>query len=150
MKPTMSAHDCARSTLKISPKRINTTTTNKTPYADGSVIYRLDTVTVKYKSRKLSAPWKGRTLIVKKLPAYLYRVKLRNAIFVVNHDRMMPCKDRKMPEWITKLKKLQGNISGSGRGGWPQGVLGLHIIEWISGFLEITDTWNGVAPDKKV
>ena len=50
------------------------------PYAEGDIIYLLDTASVKGKSRKLSAPWKGPALIVKKLSAYLYRVKLRNAV----------------------------------------------------------------------
>ena len=44
-------------------------------------------------------------MIVKKLSPYQYRVKLRNAVFVVNHDKMMPCKDRKVPEWISKFKR---------------------------------------------
>ena len=43
-------------------------------------------------------------MIVKKLSAYLYRVKLRNAVFTANHDRMMPCNIRKVPEWITRYK----------------------------------------------
>ena len=50
------------------------------PYAEGDIIYLLDTASVKGKSRKLSAPWKGPALIVKKLYAYLYREKLRNAV----------------------------------------------------------------------
>ena len=29
---------------------------------------------------------------------------MRNAVFRVNHDRLMPCKDRKVPERITKYK----------------------------------------------
>ena len=102
-----SAHDCARSTLKTSLKRMKRNYDLRVlqrPYAEGDVVYLLDTATVKGKSRKLTAPWKGPALIVKKLSAYLYRVKLRNAVFVVNHDRMMPCKDRKVPDWITKLK----------------------------------------------
>ena len=41
------------------------------PYAEGDIIYLLDTASVKGKSRKLSAPWKGPALIVKKLSAYL-------------------------------------------------------------------------------
>ena len=41
---------------------------------------------------------------MKKLSEYLYRVKLRNAVFVVNHYRMMPRKDKKNPGWITKFK----------------------------------------------
>ena len=31
-------------------------------------------------------------------------MKLRNAVFVMNHDRMTPCKDKKVPEWITQFK----------------------------------------------
>ena len=50
------------------------------PYAEGDNIYLLDTASVKGISRKLSASWKGPALIVKKLSAYLYRVKLRNAV----------------------------------------------------------------------
>ena len=101
------AHDCARSTLKTSLKRMKRNYDLRVlqrPYAEGDVVYLLDTAPVKGKSRKLTAPWKGPALIVKNLSAYLYRVKLRNAVFVVNHDRMMPCKDRKVPDWITKLK----------------------------------------------
>lgn len=71
-------------------------------YAEGDIIYLLDTATVKGKSCKLTAPWKGPAVIVKKLSAYLYRVKLRNVVFIVSHDRLMPCTDRKVLEWITK------------------------------------------------
>ena len=76
-------------------------------FAEGDSVYLLDTASVKGKSQKLLAPWKGPALIVKKLSAYLYRVKFRNAVFVVNHYRMMPCKDNKVPEWITKFKNSE-------------------------------------------
>ena len=108
METMKSAHDCARNTLKTSLKRTKRNydlSVLQRPYAKGDVIYLLDTASVKGKSRKLSAPWKGPAVIVKKRSAYQYRVKLRNAVFVVNHDRMMPCKVRKMPEWITKFKR---------------------------------------------
>lgn len=36
---------------------------------------------------------------------YLYQIKLRNSAFVTNHDRMMPCRDRKIPAWITTYKE---------------------------------------------
>ena len=107
MKTMENAHECARSTLKTSLKRMKRSydlRVLRRPYAEGDSVYLLDTASVKDKSRKLLAPWKGPALKVKKLSAYLYRVKLRNAVFVVNHDRMMTCKDRKVPEWITKLK----------------------------------------------
>ena len=108
VKTIKSAHDCARNTLKTSLKRMKRNYDLRVllrPYAEGDIIYLLDTASAKGKSRKLSAPWKGPALIVKKLSAYLYRVKLRNAVFGVNHDRMMPCNDRKVPEWIDKYKK---------------------------------------------
>ena len=92
METTKNAHDCARNTLKTSLKRMKRNYDLRVlqrPYAEGDVIYLLDTATVKGKSRKLSAPWKGPAVIVKKLSAYQYRVKLRNAVFVVNHDRMI-------------------------------------------------------------
>ena len=99
------AHDCARSTLKTSLKRVKRNYDLRVllrPYAEGDLIYLLDTASVKGKSRKLLPPWKGPALIVKKLSAYMYRVKSRNAVFTANHDRLMPCNDRKVPEWITK------------------------------------------------
>ena len=90
MKTMENAHECARSTLKTSLKRMKRSydlLVLRRPYAEGDRVYLLDTASVKGKSRKLLAPWKGPALIVKKLSAYLYRVKLRNAVFVVNHDR---------------------------------------------------------------
>ena len=107
MKTMENAHEWARSTLNTSLKRMKRNYDLRVllrPSAEGDSVYLLDTASVKGKSRKLLAPWKGPALIVKKLSAYLYRVKLRNAVFVMNHDRMMPCKDRKVPEWITKFE----------------------------------------------
>ena len=110
MKTMENAHECARSTLKTSLKRMKRNYDLRVllrPYAEGDSVYLLDTASMKGKRRKLVAPWKGPALIVKKLSAYLYRVKLRNAVFIVNHDRMMPFKDRKVPEWITKFKNSE-------------------------------------------
>ncbi|KAH3834931.1 hypothetical protein DPMN_108264 [Dreissena polymorpha] len=70
------------------------------PYAEGDVVYILDTAVLKGKCKKLCPRWKGLALIIQKLSAYLYRVRLRNSVFVVNHDRMMPCRDRKLPNWV--------------------------------------------------
>lgn len=108
MENMKKAHDCARSNLKTSFKRMKRyydLRVLQRQYAEGDIIYLLDTATVKGKSRKLTAPWKGPAVIVKKLSAYLYRVKLRNAVFIVNRDRMMLCNDRKVPDWITKSKR---------------------------------------------
>ena len=104
METMKSAHDCARNTLKTTLKRMKRNYDLRLlqrPY----VIYFLDTASMKGKSRKLSVQCKGPAVIVKKLSAHQYRVKLRNAVFVMNHDRMMPCKARKVPEWITKFKR---------------------------------------------
>ena len=110
MKTMENAHECARNTLKTSLKRMKCDYDLRVllrSYAEGDSVYLLDTTSEKGKLRQLLPPWKGPAFIVKKLSAYLYRVKLRNAIFVVNHDRMMPCKDRKVSKWITKLKNYK-------------------------------------------
>jgi len=70
------------------------------PYDKGDVVYILDTATTKGKSKKLLSPWKGPAIIIDKLSPYLYSVCLKKAIFVVNHDRMMPCRDRVLPPWL--------------------------------------------------
>lgn len=41
-------------------------------------------------------------MIVEKISASLFRVQLRKSMFVVNHDRMKLCRDRVLPDWITK------------------------------------------------
>lgn len=102
------AHTVARDTLKESLKRMKRNYDLKVllrPYAEGDVVYLLDSASTKGKSRKLSSPWKGPAIILNKLSAYIYRVKLRKAIFVVNHDKMMPCRDRDLPKWIIKFKE---------------------------------------------
>ncbi len=101
------AHSVARDTLKSSLKRMKRNYDIKVllrPYAVGDIIYLLDTAIKKGKCRKLCSPWKGPALISKKLSAYLYQVQLRNAFFIINHGRMMPCRDRNIPDWIAKLK----------------------------------------------
>ncbi|KAL8592946.1 hypothetical protein ACOMHN_050773 [Nucella lapillus] len=71
-------------------------------YSKGDLVYLLDTAVGKGKCRKLCSPWKGPGIIVRKLSASLYQVKLRNSVFVTNHDRLKPCRDRKIPAWIQK------------------------------------------------
>ena len=71
-------------------------------YSEGDLVYILDTPVINGKSRKLCSPWKGPGIIKNKLSPYLYRVKLRNSVLVINHDRMAPCKDRRVPGWITQ------------------------------------------------
>ncbi|XP_076468980.1 uncharacterized protein LOC143299580 [Babylonia areolata] len=105
VKNLQQAHAVARQTLNTSQKAMKRNYDLKIllrPYAEGDVVYLLDTAASKGKCRKLCSPWKGPGVIVKKLSAYLYRVKLRNAVFVTNHDRMAPCRDRKIPAWITQ------------------------------------------------
>jgi transposase InsO family protein len=100
------AHNVARETLKTSLKRMKRDYDLRVllrPYSEGDVVYILDTAGAKGKSRKLTSPWKGPAIILNKISAYLYRVKLRNAVFVINHDKMMPCKDRLLPDWITRF-----------------------------------------------
>ena len=60
---------------------------------------------VKGDCKKLGPPWKGPGVIVTKLSAYLYRVKLRNAVMVLNHDRIKLCRDRSLPLRIRHWKE---------------------------------------------
>jgi len=69
-------------------------------YKEGDAVYVLDTATIKGKCRKLSSLWKGPGVIVKKISAYIYCVKLKNSVFVANHDRLKPCILRELPAWI--------------------------------------------------
>ena len=69
-------------------------------YEEGDLVYLLDTASVKGKCKKLCSPWKGPAVITCKISGSLFRVKLKNAIFVVNHDRLKPCKDRQVPRWV--------------------------------------------------
>ena len=101
------AHDTARKTLKTSlhrMKRDYDLRVLERSYEEGDLVYLLDTASIKGKCRKLSPPWKGPAVITKKVSASLFRVKMKNAIFVVNHDRLKPCRDRKVPAWIMKWK----------------------------------------------
>ena len=78
-----SAHDSARRNLKTSLKRIKKNYDLKIllrPYAEGDVVYLLDTAVSKGQSRKLSSPWKGPAIIIKKLSSYIYRVKLHKSV----------------------------------------------------------------------
>ena len=90
-------------------------------YEAGDLVYLLDTAVIKGQCKKLSSPWKVPSIVVTKFSPYLYRVKLKNAIFTANHDRLKPCRDRKVLEWLTRfmnnflsgLQKSQSSSTGS-------------------------------------
>ena len=65
----------------------------------------LDTASVKGQCKKFLPPWREPGIIVKKFSTYLFRVKLRNAIMVLNHDRIKLCKDRTLLAWIRQWKE---------------------------------------------
>lgn len=54
----------------------------------GDVIYLLDTAAVKEQCRKLSWAWKGPVVVTKVLTPALLGIKIKNAVFIVNHDRL--------------------------------------------------------------
>ena len=68
-------------------------------------MYVLDTAQIKGKNKKLSPPWKGPGIILKKFTPYVYRVKLQRVIFTTNHDRLKPCNVRKIPAWLQDCRK---------------------------------------------
>ena len=106
------AHETARKTLKTSQKILKARYDLRVlqrPYQEGDIVYLLDTASVKGKCRKLLPPWKGPAIITKRITSALFRVKLRNASFSVNHDRMKPCRDRTLPNWIVNFKPQSEN-----------------------------------------
>ena len=95
------AHNTARSPLQASLKRMKRdydVRVLQKSYDKGDVVYLLDTAVLKGKCRKLDSPWEGPGVVVEKISASLYRVQLRESMFVVNHDRMKLCKDREPSE----------------------------------------------------
>jgi len=110
------SHESARKKLKTTTRRMKRDYDLRIllrPYEQGDVVYLLDSAVAKGKSRKLCSPWKGPAVITKKISSYLYQVKLQNAVLVMNHDRLMPCNARRLPQWITRLKN-QEQSGGTG------------------------------------
>ncbi|KAL8614663.1 hypothetical protein ACOMHN_051115 [Nucella lapillus] len=106
VKNLQEAHTVAREHLKTSLRRMKRDYDLKVllrAYSKGDLVYLLDTAVGKGKCRKLCSSWKGPGIIMRKLSASLYQIKLRNSVFVTNHDRLKPCRDRKIPAWIQKM-----------------------------------------------
>lgn len=106
-KAMKTAHEVARKHLKASQERMKRNYDLKVytkAFEAGDLVYILDTAVVKGQCRKLSSPWKGPGIVVTKFSPYLYRVKLKNAVFTANHDRLKPCRDKKLPEWLSRFK----------------------------------------------
>jgi hypothetical protein len=97
------AHETARQVMKTTSERMKKDYDLRLlelSYRVGDIVYLLDTAVLKGKCKKLSPPWKGPGVIVSKLSSFIFRVKLRNSVFVVNHDRLKPCRDKQIPAWI--------------------------------------------------
>ena len=102
------AHEVARSNLKTTTKRMKRDYDLRIlerNYEVGDVVHILNTASAKGQCKKFRPPWRGPGIIVKKFSTYLSRVKLRNAIMVLNHDRIKLCKDRTLPAWIRQWKE---------------------------------------------
>jgi RNA:NAD 2'-phosphotransferase (TPT1/KptA family) len=111
------AHQAARENLKTSHqtmKKYYDLRVRENQYSVGDMVYRLDTATIKGKSRKLSPVWKGPGVIIDKLTPYLYRVQEKKMIITANHDRLKLFQDREVPTWASQLAekvKRQGQNS---------------------------------------
>ncbi len=102
------AHNLAREKLRASLRRMKRDYDIRLlqrTYEAGDVVYLLDTATIKGKCRKLCSPWKGPAVVTERISASLFRVRLRKSLMVVNHDRMKPCRDRRLPEWIESWRR---------------------------------------------
>ena len=97
------AHKITRSSLKTATKRMKRNydlrILEKT-YDVKDPVYILDKAAIKGECKKLGPIWKGPGVVANKLSAYLYRVKIRNALMVLNHDMIKLCRDRTLPLWI--------------------------------------------------
>jgi predicted aspartyl protease len=112
-------HEVARSVMKTTSKRMKRNYDLRVlerNYQVGDVVYLLDTAVLKGQCKKLCPPWKGPAVIVHKLSDCLFRIKLRNAVFVANHDRLKPCRDRKIPQWIEHWKQSPEKSVATARG----------------------------------
>ena len=101
------AHETARKNMKSSSKRMKRNYDLRLlerSFQVGDKVYLLDTAATKGKCKKLCSPWKGPGIVIEKLSAVLFRVKLRNSVMVVNHDRIKPCRDGVLPQWINRWK----------------------------------------------
>ena len=68
-------------------------------YEVGDVVHTLDEASVNGRCKRLCPPCRGPGVIVKKFSPYLYRVKLRYVIMVLNHDMIKRCRVRTVPAW---------------------------------------------------
>ena len=68
------------------------------------MIYLLVTASVKEKCKRLSLPRKGPILKTKRITSALFRIKLRNALLLVNHNHIKPCCARTLPNGIVCFK----------------------------------------------
>ena len=104
VKDLQTAHECARNKLKAATKRMKRNYDLRLlerNFEVGDAVYVLDTATLKGKCKKLCPPWKGPGLVVRKLSNLLFQIKLKNAVLILNHDRLKPCQDKTLPAWLT-------------------------------------------------
>ncbi len=102
-----SAHHTAREKLKTTQQRMKKDYDLKVLekcYSVGDPVYILDTSSMKGKGRKLRPPWKGPGIILENISAAVYRIKHKNTVFTMNHDRIKLCRDRQLPAWIVRLR----------------------------------------------
>ncbi len=101
------AHSTARGVLKTKQKRMKAyydPTVLEKHYQVGDPVYVLDTGSTKGKAKKLCPPWKGPGIIIEKITPAVFRVKLKNKTFTINHDRLKLCQDRILPDWLGRLQ----------------------------------------------
>ena len=67
---------------------------------ESMLLTELCKASVKGQCEKLCPSWKGPGIIERKFPSNVFRVKLRDAIMVLNHEQIKPCRGRAFPAWI--------------------------------------------------
>ena len=99
------SHEDARRNLRSTQKRMKRDydlRTHLRTFKKDAMVYVLDTARTKGKCKKLSPSWKGPALVLQPLSQYKYRVKMKDNIFVANHDRLKECQIDRVPAWIKR------------------------------------------------
>ena len=110
------AHILARQTLRaaqLRQKKDYDVKLVENSYEVGDPVYLVDSAKKVGEVSKLRSPWKGPYIVTEVISSILYRVKNRKKTLVVNHDRMKLCRDKEMPNWLTRIRNSLLNIDSN-------------------------------------
>ena len=98
-------HELARKNIEFSSgvqKRAYDHKVQQNSYGVGDLVWFYEPRRKKGKNKKLSRPWKGPYVIIKKLNDFIFRIQLnpKTKPKVVHHDRLKPYNGEDRPTWF--------------------------------------------------